>query len=374
MVGAIFVIILASTAFTNYLVTAEVPKMLVGWTTEHVESKLVFLLALNLLLLLVGMIMDIFSAIVIVLPLIAPIAKVYGIDPYHLGVIFLLNLEVGYLTPPVGLNLFITSIKFQVPVIDVMRSTLPFLLTLIVALGIVTYVPALTIVPEAERTSPLNVLQAIVGDGIREGKVSIATLTLVDATGAELKDAKGQPIVRSYKDCAGITDETARTVCETLFDNVTTCRPDAKSTDPKQIDCMHKAIAAWVVSNLNGDLNDLEKAVITVKEVALIDGEGNAIKTDKGAPIVKKHAACDKLTGTERETCLALFIEASSCQIKDHDVAECVTEKTQDCPPDGVASCTAERTAACRKDAADACIKEKAAEWAEEYPDEAKVE
>src|SRR5690606_39257460 len=124
-----------------------------------------FLLVLNILLLFVGMVMDIFSAIVIVLPLIAPIAKVYGIDPYHLGVIFLLNLEVGYLTPPVGLNLFITSIKFTTPVIDVIRATIPFMATMLVVLMIVTYVPALTIVPEAERTAPISNLVEIVRTG-----------------------------------------------------------------------------------------------------------------------------------------------------------------------------------------------------------------
>nr|MBA2544782.1 TRAP transporter large permease [Deltaproteobacteria bacterium] len=142
MVGAIFVIILCSTVFTNYIVTADVPSKLVAWATQYVDSKILFLLVLNLMLLLVGMIMDIFSAIVIVLPLIVPISKYYGVDPYHLGVVFLLNLEVGYLTPPVGLNLFITSIKFQVPVLEVMRSTLPFLITMIVVLAIVTYVPS----------------------------------------------------------------------------------------------------------------------------------------------------------------------------------------------------------------------------------------
>ena len=120
MVGAIFIIILASTVFTNYMVTAHVPETLVAWTKAHVESKIVFLLAINVMLLLVGTVMDIFSAIVIVLPLIGPIAKTYGVDPYHLGVIFLLNLEVGYLHPPVGLNLFITSVKFQRPITEVM--------------------------------------------------------------------------------------------------------------------------------------------------------------------------------------------------------------------------------------------------------------
>ena len=152
MIGAIFIIIFASTALTNFMVTAEVPQKLVEWTQAHVESKIVFLLAINVILLIVGTVMDIFSAIVVVVPLIAPIAKAYGIDPYHLGVIFLLNLEVGYLHPPVGLNLFITSVKFQRPITEVMWATIPFLLTMIVALLDDHVRPALTVVPEPERT------------------------------------------------------------------------------------------------------------------------------------------------------------------------------------------------------------------------------
>lgn len=370
MVGAIFVIILASTAFTNYLVTAEVPRKLVEWTQQYVESKLVFLLALNVLLLFVGMVMDIFSAIVIVLPLIGPIAKFYGVDPYHLGVIFLLNLEVGYLTPPVGLNLFITSIKFQKPVVDVIRAVVPFMVTMLVCLGIVTYVPGLTIVPEPERTGPIRTLHAMVTTGIEESKVSVAELTLVDATGAPLKDAKGQPMVRRFKDCAGIANETQKTVCQSLFFDVTDCRPDPKVSDPEQLACANKAIAAWVISNLNSDPLDLEKAVITVTEVALVDADGNPVKRGD-APVVKNHEACRPLTGTERETCRSLFIEASSCTIDDHDVSECLEETTKDCPAETVDACTKERAAACRKQAIDACIKEKAASWVEENPDAA---
>lgn len=425
MVGAIFIIIVASTAFTNYLVTNEVPGKLVEWTQQYVDSKIVFLLALNLLLLVVGMIMDIFSAIVIVLPLITPIARHYGIDPYHLGVIFLLNLEVGYLTPPVGLNLFITSIKFQTPVIDVMKATLPFMLTLMVALMIVTYVPALTVVPPAERTGPISTLDSIVITGIEESKVSIAQLTLVDATGAELKDANGQPMVRKFTACSKIENETAKTVCQSLFFDVTDCRPKAKESTPEQIDCANKAIADWVVSNLNGDPLDLEKAVITVEGVAMIDSEGNPINGKSGTQIVRKVGRCAKLTGTERETCRSLFIETSSCQIQSHDVTDCVEEKAAGCPKAGAApgagsatgsaagsaadpdagsaagsagaadeepdeedpeapadsssenadpACVREHARTCRQEAVEACIKEKTQEWSDEHPDEAKLE
>src|SRR5262245_16327162 len=183
MVGAIFIIILGSTVLTNFMVTAQVPQKLIAWTQDHVESKILFLLAINVILLIVGTVMDIFSAIVVVLPLIAPIAYAYGIDPYHLGVIFLLNLEVGYLHPPVGLNLFLTSVKFQRPITEVMWATIPFLITMIVALMTVTYVPALTVVPEPERTGPVNNLKVIVETGIEESAVTIASLKLVDANG-----------------------------------------------------------------------------------------------------------------------------------------------------------------------------------------------
>src|SRR4029079_187948 len=159
MVGAIFIIIFASTALTNFMVTAEVPRKLVAWTQSTVESKIVFLLAINLILLIVGTVMDIFAANVVVLPLIGPIAKAYGVDPFHLGVIFLLNLEVGYLHPPVGLNLFITSFTFKKPMLEVTIAAIPPLLIMIVALMIVTYVPALTVVPEAERRGHVTELQ-----------------------------------------------------------------------------------------------------------------------------------------------------------------------------------------------------------------------
>jgi C4-dicarboxylate transporter, DctM subunit len=360
MVGAIFVIILTSTVFTNYLVTAEVPRKMVEWTQQYVESKIVFLLALNILLLFVGMVMDIFSAIVIVLPLIGPIAKFYGIDPYHLGVIFLLNLEVGYLTPPVGLNLFITSIKFQTPVIDVMRATIPFMITMLIALMIVTYVPSLTVVPEAERTAPISNLVEIVRTGVEEGKVRIKEITLVDATGKQLlKD--GKPIVRKYADCAAIEDETAHTICQQLFFDVTECMPDPKAPEPAHQTCANEAIAAWVVSSLNSDPLDLEKAIVVVEQVELVDSDGNPVKDRKGNPIVKKFSSCQPLTGTARETCRSLFIAVSSCHIQAHDC-------DADAPPESPAG----EASRCRSEAIADCAKDASADWVDEYPDEAK--
>lgn len=353
MVGAIFVIILCSTVFTNYLVTADVPRKLVEWTQQYVESKFVFLLVLNILLLFVGMVMDIFSAIVIVLPLVAPIAKVYGIDPYHLGVIFLLNLEVGYLTPPVGLNVFITSIKFTTPVIDVIRATIPFMATMLVVLLIVTYVPALTIVPEAERTAPISNLVEIVRTGAEEARVRIHEIALVDATGKPLvKD--GKPAVRKFAECKELEDDTQRSLCDQLFFDVGECLPDPKNPTPEQQACANAAIASWVVSNLNSDPLDLEKAIIVVDEVAMVDSDGNPITDASGTQVVKKAASCEPLTGTARETCRSLFIEVSSCHIKPHDCAA-------DAPPE------------CRTEAITSCANDAISMWAEEHPDEAKT-
>ena len=119
-------------------------KML-AFLEQHIDSKLQFLLLLNLFLLVVGAMMDIFSAIVVVVPLILPLATRYGIDPVHLGVIFLANLEIGYSTPPVGINLFIASQRFNQPIIKLFRSTLPFLLLMIVWLMIITYIPELSL-------------------------------------------------------------------------------------------------------------------------------------------------------------------------------------------------------------------------------------
>jgi TRAP-type C4-dicarboxylate transport system permease large subunit len=106
---------------------------------------------MNVVLLLVGCLMDIFSAIIVVVPLIAPAAATFNIDPYHLGVIFLLNLEIGYLLPPAGLNLFIAAFRFNRPITELYRSVVAFIVLMVVALGIVTYVPKLTIVPGREQ-------------------------------------------------------------------------------------------------------------------------------------------------------------------------------------------------------------------------------
>ncbi|MCK9605281.1 MAG: TRAP transporter large permease subunit [Methylomonas sp.] len=145
MLGGILLILGVSMAFTNYLIDAEVPMHLFGWVKEHVNDKLSFLLLLNLFLLVLGAILDIFSALVIVVPLIVPIAVSYGIHPIHLGIIFLANMQIGYLTPPVGMNLFIASYRFNKSITELYQATLPFMLILLVAVFIITYIPWLSL-------------------------------------------------------------------------------------------------------------------------------------------------------------------------------------------------------------------------------------
>lgn len=145
LVGAILVILGCAMGLTNYLVDEEVPMKLFALIQQFISSKALFLVLLNIFLLIVGMMMDIFSAIIVVVPLIIPIAMAYDVDPVHLGIIFLTNLEIGYLTPPVGLNLFISSFRFQKPVSTVVKSVLPFIGILLIALVIITYVPELSL-------------------------------------------------------------------------------------------------------------------------------------------------------------------------------------------------------------------------------------
>jgi len=145
LVGAILVILGCALALTDYFIFTEVPQQLFQFIQYYVSSPIVFLLLLNLFLLVVGMMMDIFSATMVVVPLITPVAVSYGIDPIHLGIIFLLNLEIGYLTPPVGMNLFISSFRFEKPVIRIYKAVLPFIGIMIITLLLVTYIPDLSL-------------------------------------------------------------------------------------------------------------------------------------------------------------------------------------------------------------------------------------
>ncbi len=145
LVGSILIILSVAMGLTNLLIDAQVPMTILGWMQEHVDSQLQFLLLLNIFLLVVGAMMDIFSATVVVVPLILPIALRYGVDPVHLGIIFLANLEIGYSTPPVGINLFIASQRFGRPVLSLFRAALPFLGLMLIWLALVTYIPAISL-------------------------------------------------------------------------------------------------------------------------------------------------------------------------------------------------------------------------------------
>jgi tripartite ATP-independent transporter DctM subunit len=143
--GAIIIILGFALGFTGYLVDEEVPGRILGHIAGLTVNKYYFLAGLNLFLLAVGCLMDIFSAIVIIVPVIVPVAAKFGIDPIHLCVIFLLNLEIGYSTPPVGINLFIASLKFGKPVTQLYRASFPYLFIMLILLAAVTYIPSLSL-------------------------------------------------------------------------------------------------------------------------------------------------------------------------------------------------------------------------------------
>jgi tripartite ATP-independent transporter DctM subunit len=147
VVGGVLMIIGVAVGLTSYLVTADVPTMLIGWVDAHIQSKYVFLLLLNLALLVSGTFMDVFSAIIVLVPLITPIATRFGIEPVQLGIIFLANLELGYLTPPIGMNLCLSAYRFKQPMTAVDRATLPVYLILLLGVLLITYVPELTLLP-----------------------------------------------------------------------------------------------------------------------------------------------------------------------------------------------------------------------------------
>ena len=146
LVGRVLIILGAAMGLTNYLIDAEIPMQLLGFFKTHIESKILFLIVLNLFLLAVGCTMGIFSALVVVVPLLTPIAQAYGIDPIHLGIIFLANLEIGASIPPLGINLFIASIRFERPVLRLYVASLPFIAILLLALVLITYIPWMSLI------------------------------------------------------------------------------------------------------------------------------------------------------------------------------------------------------------------------------------
>lgn len=145
LIGGILIILGMAMGLTNYLIDEEIPMKILGFMKNYIDSKLMFLIVLNVFLLIVGCMMDIFSAIIVVVPLIVPIAQSFGVDMVHLGIIFLTNLEIGYSTPPVGINLFIAGSRFKKPVVELYSAVLPFLGLRLIGLILITYFPWLSL-------------------------------------------------------------------------------------------------------------------------------------------------------------------------------------------------------------------------------------
>jgi len=144
LVGGVLMILGIALGFTHYLVDAQIPDKMVEWSTHAIRSKWLFLLGLNVVLLFVGGLIEIYAAIVVVVPLLVPVGVAFGIDPVHLGIIFLANMELGFIAPPVGLNLLLSSYRFNKPVLEVMRAVVPMLLVLLTGVLLITYLPPLT--------------------------------------------------------------------------------------------------------------------------------------------------------------------------------------------------------------------------------------
>jgi tripartite ATP-independent transporter DctM subunit len=145
LVGGLLIILGAAMGLTNYLIDAEIPMRLLDFFKAHIQSRILFLVVLNIFLLAVGCTMGIFSALVVVVPLLNPIANAYGIDPVHLGIIFLANLEIGASIPPLGINLFIAGMRFEKPVLKLYVASLPFIAILLLGLALITYLPWLSV-------------------------------------------------------------------------------------------------------------------------------------------------------------------------------------------------------------------------------------
>ena len=146
LVGGILIILGTALGLTSFLIDQQVPMRLLGIFEQAITSRAVFLILLNLFLLVVGSLMDILSATIVFVPLILPVAKVFDVDPIHLGIIFLANLEIGYSTPPIGVNLFLSSLRFNKPILTLYRASVPFLVIYLIALMIITYVPDLSLI------------------------------------------------------------------------------------------------------------------------------------------------------------------------------------------------------------------------------------
>jgi tripartite ATP-independent transporter DctM subunit len=144
LVGAVLIVLGVALGLTSYLVDAEIPAAVVAWVKQHIHSQFAFLLTLNVMLLVLGSVLEIYSAIVILAPLVAPLGESFGVDKIHLAIVFLANLELGFLFPPVGLNLFLSSTRFNKPLPQLYRNAFPFLCIMSLGVLLVTYVPAMT--------------------------------------------------------------------------------------------------------------------------------------------------------------------------------------------------------------------------------------
>ena len=145
LMGAVLTLLSVAMGLTNYLVDIHLTDMLLGWVQTHIQSQVVFLLALNVILLILGSVLEIYSAIIILAPVIAPIGAAFNVDPIHLGVIFLANLEMGFLFPPVGLNLFLSSSRFNKPLVSLYRYILPFLIITGIGVLLITYTDSMSL-------------------------------------------------------------------------------------------------------------------------------------------------------------------------------------------------------------------------------------
>src|SRR5258707_12157814 len=144
LVGGVLLILGVALGFTYYLIDAQIPDAMVEWATHSIRSKWLFLLGLNVVLLFVGGLIEIYASIVVVVPLLVPVGIAFGIDPVHLGIIFLANMELGFIAPPVGLNLLLSSYRFNKPILEVMRAVLPMLLVVLMGVLLITYFPPRT--------------------------------------------------------------------------------------------------------------------------------------------------------------------------------------------------------------------------------------
>ena len=144
MIGGVLIILALARALSYYIIDVQIPDRLTDWVERAISARFVFLLLVNLALLIAGMFMDIFSAILVVAPLIIPLGEVFGVHPVHLGVIFVANMGIGFITPPVGMNLFLASYRFNIPLSRLYRNVAPFFIVQLIIVLVITYVPWLS--------------------------------------------------------------------------------------------------------------------------------------------------------------------------------------------------------------------------------------